>query len=524
MAKAVKKTDPVALFKENSIKWKEITATFLVLSLLVVQPLIITNQVYLNITITKLISFIAIVSLALVMLGFITIISAFMIPGYFKTKAGLLKTIRPYEYALGAYWLIMVISTILSPDKIVSLIGVSERSEGLLVMTLYFASALIIGRCYKPKDKHLFVFCVVACIISVYGIFQYYGLDFLHFNPPNIPDIQGPELVLISTMSNRNVLSTYLCMALCVGVVMFIQNKDKLNMAYFGMSCAIFYMLILGQTEGGYVGIILSLVLLIPMIAKNMDSLRRMLFVMGIFLLEISLSAFVHLKRWAVGSSWAPFKYYFIILAAVLIAGSAILNLVKQNREFKAKIYYPAWYVTMAVILIAAVIAIPQLAQISQHKAIQGAAAILSGNLDDQLGSGRIFAWRRALPMVFEKPFFGYGPDGFKNAFNAVYREETLEVFGWVFDKAHNEYLQIAIDNGILGLLAILSFYGAVLVKAFKSKADFRILALIFALTGFLIQAFFNIFTPFAHPVAWALWGILAAYSYAPERDAATHL
>ena len=77
--------------------------------------------------------------------------------------------------------------------------------------------------------------------------------------------------------------------------------------------------------------------------------------------------------------------------------------------------------------------------------------SITDGVVDKEIkangGSGRIFIWKGVLELISIKPWFGYGIENLGLAFSDLYKESTIKRFtsASVIDKAHNEYLHIAI-------------------------------------------------------------------------------
>lgn len=64
--------------------------------------------------------------------------------------------------------------------------------------------------------------------------------------------------------------------------------------------------------------------------------------------------------------------------------------------------------------------------------------------------SDRDILWKDALSMIFERPISGFGPNTFSLVFKS--REQLADklVSSW-----HNEYLQIYMDSGIIGILSL---------------------------------------------------------------------
>jgi putative inorganic carbon (HCO3(-)) transporter len=116
--------------------------------------------------------------------------------------------------------------------------------------------------------------------------------------------------------------------------------------------------------------------------------------------------------------------------------------------------------------------------------------------------------WKQAIELWRARPVTGYGPDQFYSAYNARFGAFTNEGRTAVYDKAHNEYFQVLVDSGILGFVAILALYALILREGVRRRRDPLQFAALFAVFCFMVQAFFNISTPFAHPIAWVLLGV----------------
>lgn len=130
---------------------------------------------------------------------------------------------------------------------------------------------------------------------------------------------------------------------------------------------------------------------------------------------------------------------------------------------------------------------------------------IAQGNIKDTYGSNRIYIWKNTLKAVPENILNGVGIDNFYYAFG----KKPLTMKGWFFDKAHNEYLQILICEGIFSLISYLLFFGWITIKGiinnYKNKEIFLILPVI----GYLIQAFFNISVIEVAPFFYISLGLL---------------
>ncbi|CAM3457844.1 O-antigen ligase family protein [Cytobacillus oceanisediminis] len=147
--------------------------------------------------------------------------------------------------------------------------------------------------------------------------------------------------------------------------------------------------------------------------------------------------------------------------------------------------------------------------------------AILEENM--HAGSSRMYIWKKSFPLVFEYFWLGSGPDTLGEVF--PYNEEEYEQYfhttNIIVDKAHNEYLHMAITMGVPALFAYLALIFTILYKAFRALhvaegTEFIILlCFIASIIGYLVQAFFNISVITVAPYYWIILGI--TYRFAED-------
>ena len=126
---------------------------------------------------------------------------------------------------------------------------------------------------------------------------------------------------------------------------------------------------------------------------------------------------------------------------------------------------------------------------------------ISTGNLDESYGTNRMHIWKETIKIVPKNIYFGVGIDNFLNAFGD---EPLRSERGRKIDKAHNEYLQTLVTEGIFALIAYLIFVIAVCLKGLKTKSLYLI-----PVFGYLVQAFFNISVIEVAPLLYILMGFM---------------
>ena len=126
------------------------------------------------------------------------------------------------------------------------------------------------------------------------------------------------------------------------------------------------------------------------------------------------------------------------------------------------------------------------------------------------MGAGRLDIWKKSFILIGEKPLVGAGPEHMLFALDQA--EEEIKL-----DKAHNEYLDRAVATGVPSLILYLAWIFTILRRAWKTRGNPLVLALMSAVISYLFQAFFNIAIVMVYPYFMAILGIL---SYSSKRDA----
>lgn len=134
-------------------------------------------------------------------------------------------------------------------------------------------------------------------------------------------------------------------------------------------------------------------------------------------------------------------------------------------------------------------------------------------------GSGRWLIWSETIPLLKKYALLGSGPDTFESIFPQKEFQELKNDPEVNVDKAHNEYLQMAVTLGFPVLFVYLSLISLIIIQAFRAikiakEQDFIYLSgMVAAIVGYLVQAFFNISVVPVAPIFWFLLGLTYAYS-----------
>lgn len=146
-------------------------------------------------------------------------------------------------------------------------------------------------------------------------------------------------------------------------------------------------------------------------------------------------------------------------------------------------------------------------------------------NGKEKLGSSRGYIWSRSIPLLKDNIILGSGPDTFALRFpqnDLIGKYYALGSPNIIADKAHNLYLQIALNYGVIALIGFMAIMLIYLVDSFKLYAfnkyyeKAQILGAVNSLgvIGYLFSGMFNDSVVSVAPVFWIILGVGVSLNY----------
>lgn len=143
----------------------------------------------------------------------------------------------------------------------------------------------------------------------------------------------------------------------------------------------------------------------------------------------------------------------------------------------------------------------------------------------EKLGSMRGYIWARSIPLLKDNLILGSGPDTFVFRFPQNDSIGLYYAYGkpsTVVDKPHNLFLQIALNDGVIALLAFLAImiiYIVDSIKLYALKKYYEKQQILGAVTclgviGYLFAGIFNDSVISVAPVFWIVLGVGVALNY----------
>ncbi|OGM08646.1 hypothetical protein A2W13_03120 [Candidatus Woesebacteria bacterium RBG_16_36_11] len=390
----------------------------------------------------------------------IVYLATVIITGLWLTKLIILKkpTLRRtiLDIPILIFLASQVIATITSIDRYTSIFGYYSRFNGGLLSQisytlLYFAFVNNMSR--KSGKKILLLLISSLSLVSIYGILEHFGVDKNLW----VQDVQNR---VFSTLGQPNWLAALIIAVIPITWIFILQTKITnfksvfkiKNIKWLLLSSLFFLTLLYTKSRSGLIGFAFANIFFWILIFKTTTNFKANI-LKPFIILNLS---FVILTLW-VGSPWTP-------------SVSQIINRKSST----------------AVV----------------DSANAGPALEVGGT-----GSGEIrkIVWKGAFAVFKAYPIFGSGVETFAYSYYRFRPPEHNLISEWdfLYNKAHNEYLNYLATTGIIGSLSYLVLIAFIFIlitnlklPILKNKSNSTLnvyqVALISGFLGIVVTNFFG--------------------------------
>lgn len=137
----------------------------------------------------------------------------------------------------------------------------------------------------------------------------------------------------------------------------------------------------------------------------------------------------------------------------------------------------------------------------------------------ETFASNRGYIWSRTIPLLNKYIFYGAGADNYPIVFPQDDFVAKLNIgmpATAIIDKPHNMYLQIAINTGIISLLALVIVWGIYIISCIKLYWNLKYdsiykyigIACFISILGYLFAGIFNDHIVSVSPIFWCILGL----------------
>ena len=362
------------------------------------------------------------------------------------------------DFPILIYLASQIIATITSIDRYTSIFGYYSRFNGGLLSQisytlLYFA---YVNNMNRKSSKNILILLISSLtLVSIYGILEHFGIDKNLW----VQDVQNR---VFSTLGQPNWLAALIVAVIPITWVFALQSKiTNLNSAvkiknikWVLISTLFFLTLLYTKSRSGLIGFVFSDIIFWIIIFKINTDLKTNI-LKSLVILHLSFLVLVLL----IGSPWTP----------------SISEFINQKQK----------------------------SSITIEDSVNAGPALEVGGT----GSGEIrkIVWKGAFDVFKAHPIFGSGVETFAYSYY-LYRppkHNLTSEWDFLYNKAHNEYLNYLATTGLIGTLSYLVLIAFIFAQIANSKwsiftnksnSSFSIyhLALISGFLGIIVTNFFG--------------------------------
>jgi putative inorganic carbon (hco3(-)) transporter len=344
----------------------------------------------------------------------ILIASAWATKSYLNKKFEIART--PLDIPILLFLASQIISTIISINPHTSLWGYYSRFHGGLMstisyITLYYALITHFQGETKAIKNLITAILSSAALISLYGILEHFGID------KNIW-VQDVQSRVFSTLGQPNWLSAFLIALLPLSLFQVVTSeKNNHRLLHAGLSLLILITIFFTKSQSGIAatGVVLVLFFIITSIQKK--------------------------------KSWLLISLIPLIALVLIFKGSSVRQTLSSLNKIN-----PFYSNTLAIIT-------------EENKTRIGGS--------DSMSIRRV-VWEGAIKLGLQHPLFGTGVETFGYSYYWVRpaAHNLTSEADFLYNKAHNEYLNFLATTGFVGLATYLFLIGSILYLFLNNKTN----------------------------------------------------
>lgn len=494
---------PAMVVRQNVTYWERATFIFIIIMYLIF-PFTIGPQRYNNITEMKY-NFFRLFTLGYVLVILIMLLAYILEKKIYTARKneGFEKIDLPQIICI-IYFVSAAISGILSPYEDANLWIGNGRYEGLMAIMCYCLVFIFLSFWGEYSEYYFYAVSVAVTVFSILGILQTAGIQIFKYTPEGY----GYSIShFVASLGNVDMVSGYTALTLALLAGFFIVYGGKINAIFTLVPYTLLiYLHHYIDVDSGRVGLLAAFMVAVPIFAVKKDQVVRMLMVLSATTFALFINFFMLVR--GVNEVYT-IKFEFTKKSAVFLAATVILALMsfvisKKKDEFKmsAKKIRIILVVLIAICIVAGLFVV--YTYDGSNVLVSDFSKVLHGQFPDSIGSGRGYIWKNAVKTINEMPFFGSGPDTF------IFRYMQYNKGGSITDFAHNDFIQIAVNQGLVGLALYLILIGVVAIRALKLvDKNPRTAILGLACLAYLVHSFFSFSIAIIAPYFWVTFGIL---------------
>lgn len=375
------------------------------------------------------------------------------------------------ELAVYSFFATVFISFLVSPYKEYAIIGAADWYMGMVTQVIFLVSFLYMSKELEYKEWILYMLYAVSAVVFFSGLLNRFGVDVFGVYEGLDNEI---KLQFLSTIGQSSWYSGYLCTVLPIGLYDFYMSKGRRRILLGAYLAIAFSSLVTQNTDSAYIalaGMILVLLYKASVSKEGMCSFAQVMIVMfgSFWVVGILQTIFCH-------SAIIPEKLSVLMsqgLFTPLLCSFFVLVYFMLKKNILGDLPYNRFFYSGLVLAVLAVIVWIVMIVLNTTGRINPPIDSTYLTWNETWGNYRGIAWILAINLykAIGTPWgylFGVGADCFYVHSCCVpdmadYVDSVVS--GIYYANAHNDYLTILVNYGIIGLAT----YLAMIVLAVKN-------------------------------------------------------
>lgn len=430
----------------------------------------------------------------------------------------LYKKLSLLDWFAVIYLVISFLSAILSDYGELAFQGYSGWYMGFFMQLSFVLLYFFLSRWWKWDSTIIGAACFVAVIVYFLGILHRFSLDPLDLYS-GMAD--GQQVLFLSTLGQATWYSSYIAVTFPLGVFFFWHCK-KLSYRIFGLIFTVmgFGTIVTQNSDSAFMALGITLFVFFWFSMSSNEKFQRFLEILLLMFVSFRIIGFLQLLfpskvvelealSFFLSKSWLMWIPLFITLLIYLCFLKA-----RKNKKFDIVKYQNVRKFILIGILAAIPLVILCIAGVTLGILPEQLKSIGYLNFNEYWGNNRGFTWKLAADMYLDfSPFrklIGCGPDCFAGYGYEFFAERISAKWGDnVLANAHNEWLNMLLTQGVLGLAAYLGIF-VTAVRGFSKKVKETpfLIALIACITAYIVHNAFCYQQVIATPIIFILMAI----------------
>ncbi|GEM_PF-3089777 len=408
------------------------------------------------------------------------------------------------QYLLFGYMAWACISGIFSEFGGQIWMGTGSRFEGLFSILMYGFVFLLVARYGEASDSLIYAFGIMALLFGFICALQSWGVNLMYPSGSNYWNT-----MFLGTVGNIDMIAAILAMTVPTLFCASVLLKSKYRVICLPGMAMMLYIQIFSDVDSSKIGILLAFALTMPFLLETKERICNTALSGAVLTGTAALSYWFHNTANGMVVSFGKKVAFLWVVCLLLLAVWFVLPKLNFKKFPCRRMMRIIVALCEVVILIAGLIFL--YGYHGSNTLLQQVSEVLHGHLSDSAGSARGAIWKCALHIMAEHPILGGGPGSLCELFRPYNEYYSTSVGSYCeVDFAHNEFLQIGVCVGFVGLLIYLAFIVALAIRAFKAAVRCPMAVILAAgVVGYLGHSFFSFSLAMVTPLYWVMAGLL---------------